>query len=72
MAAKIGEMPKALFDRYALKVRAQAGGPLTAIPEGIIATAQAQARQVTKGQGGRLAWPGLLRRLARHTPGWDA
>lgn len=56
----------------AIQVRAQAGCPLTTIPDAIIATAQAQARQVTKGQGGRLAWPGLLRRLARHSPGWDA
>ncbi|MBL8308943.1 MAG: class II aldolase/adducin family protein [Burkholderiales bacterium] len=55
----------------AIQVRAQSGGLLTTIPDSIIATAQAQARQVTKGQGGRLAWPGVLRRLARRYPGWD-
>ena len=29
------------------------------------------SRQVTKGLGGRLAWPGLLRRLDRRFPGYD-
>ena len=56
----------------AIQVRAQAGGgPLVHIPPEIIATARQQAAQVTKGQGGHLAWPGLLRRLDRQLPGYD-
>jgi ribulose-5-phosphate 4-epimerase/fuculose-1-phosphate aldolase len=56
----------------AIQVRAQAGGGgLTHIEPGVIATAQQQAMQVTRGQGGgALAWPGLLRRLDRIDPGY--
>ena len=49
-----------------IQVRAQAGGgELIPIDPRIIETAQAQAAQVTRGAGGGLAWPGLLRRLDR-------
>ena len=55
-----------------IQVRAQAGGAaLTHIPQGIVDGIQAQAAAVTKGLGGALVWPGLLRRLARTNPGWD-
>jgi ribulose-5-phosphate 4-epimerase/fuculose-1-phosphate aldolase len=55
-----------------IQVRAQAGGgSLTRIHPEIIATARAQAAQVTRGQGGNLAWPGLKRRLDRQMPGYD-
>ncbi len=56
----------------AIQVRAQAGGgELIPIDPAIIGTAQAQARQVTRGQGaGALTWPGLLRRLDRINPGY--
>ena len=55
----------------AIQVRAQAGGgALHAIPPGIIATAQDQARQVTRGAGNSLAWPALLRKLDRANPGY--
>ena len=55
-----------------IQVRAQAGGgELTLISQAIIDGALEQARQVTKGLGGRLAWPGLLRRLDRRFPGYD-
>lgn len=56
----------------AIQVRALAGGgELIPIDPAIIATAQAQARQVTRGQGaGALTWPGLLRRLDRINPGY--
>ena len=55
-----------------IQVRAQAGGgELTLISQQIIDGALEQARQVTKGLGGRLAWPGLLRRLDRRNPGYD-
>lgn len=50
----------------AIQVRAQSGNrDLIPIDPRIIAGAQAQAMQVTKGAGGGLAWPGLLRRLDR-------
>ena len=49
-----------------IQVRAQAGGgELVRIDAGIIETAQAQAMQATRGAGGALAWPGLLRKLDR-------
>lgn len=52
-----------------IQVRAQAGGgELIPIDPRIIAGAQAQAKQVTRGAGGSLAWPGLLRRLDRIDP----
>lgn len=55
-----------------IQVRAQAGGgELIPIPQAIINGAVEQSRQVTKGLGGRLAWPGLLRRLDRRFPGYD-
>lgn len=49
-----------------IQLRAQAGGgELIRIPPDIIAGARQQAKEVTKSQGGMLAWPGLLRRLDR-------
>jgi ribulose-5-phosphate 4-epimerase/fuculose-1-phosphate aldolase len=55
----------------AIQVRAQAGGgDLVQIDPRIIAGARAQARQVTRGAGGALAWPALLRRLDRIDPTW--
>lgn len=54
-----------------IQVRAQAGGgELIPIDPRIIAGAQAQAKQVTRGAGGSLAWPGLLRRLDRIDPSY--
>jgi ribulose-5-phosphate 4-epimerase/fuculose-1-phosphate aldolase len=54
-----------------IQVRAQSGGgELIAIDPRIIATAQQQAAQVTRGAGGHLVWPGLLRKLDRLEPGW--
>jgi len=55
-----------------IQVRAQAGGgELIPVPREIIATAGQQSRQATRGGGGQLVWPGLLRRLARQLPGHD-
>lgn len=49
-----------------VQVRAQAGGgKLIPIQPEIIASAERQGREGTKGLGGMLAWPGLLRRLDR-------
>lgn len=55
-----------------IQVRAQAGGgELIPVNPAIIAGAQAQSREVTKGMGaGALNWPGLLRRLDRIDPGY--
>lgn len=51
-----------------IQIRAQAGGAglrsdLIEIDPRIIAGASAQSKQVTKGLGGSLIWPGLLRKL---------
>jgi len=54
-----------------IQVRAQSGGgPLISVDPRIVAGMQAQAKQVTRGAGGALAWPGLLRKLDRHNPGY--
>jgi ribulose-5-phosphate 4-epimerase/fuculose-1-phosphate aldolase len=54
-----------------IQVLAQSGGKeLIQIPAPILAGIQAQATQVTKGLGGALAWPGLLRRLDRMDPSY--
>jgi ribulose-5-phosphate 4-epimerase/fuculose-1-phosphate aldolase len=55
-----------------IQVRAMAGGSeLVTIDPRIIASAQQQAKQVTRGiGGGALTWPGLLRRLDRADPGY--
>ncbi|WP_233835446.1 class II aldolase/adducin family protein [Paraburkholderia sp. ZP32-5] len=54
-----------------IQILAQAGGKLIEVPQSIIATMDEQAREVTKGKGASLVWPGLLRRLARRSPGYD-
>jgi hypothetical protein len=41
------------------------GSEIVPVPQPIVAGIQAQVDQVTKGLGGELAWPGLLRRLDR-------
>jgi ribulose-5-phosphate 4-epimerase/fuculose-1-phosphate aldolase len=55
-----------------IQVRAMAGGAeLTTVDPRIVAGAQAQARQATRGMGaGALTWPGLLRRLDRTDPSY--
>jgi ribulose-5-phosphate 4-epimerase/fuculose-1-phosphate aldolase len=56
-----------------IQVRALAGGgELLAVAPSIIATARQQAAQATRGLGAQLTWPGLLRRLDRRLPGYDA
>jgi ribulose-5-phosphate 4-epimerase/fuculose-1-phosphate aldolase len=52
-----------------IQVRAQAGGgELVPVDPRILAGAKQQMREVLKGLGGALAWPGLLRRLDRVDP----
>ena len=48
------------------------GGPLLKVPQEIVDDMGNQAREVTKGLGANLVWPGLLRRLDRRNPGYDA
>lgn len=43
---------------------------MTPIPAGIVDTIRQQAEQVTRGMGGQLAWPGLLRKLDRIDTGF--
>ena len=54
-----------------IQVRAQGGGELIPVHPDIIATARQQSAQATRGMGDSLVWPGLLRRLARQSPGYD-
>jgi len=54
-----------------IQLRAQAGGSeLIPIDPRIIAGARAAVQEVTRNLGGRIAWPGLLRRLDRIDPSW--
>jgi ribulose-5-phosphate 4-epimerase/fuculose-1-phosphate aldolase len=54
-----------------IQVRAQSGGgALTPIPQPILDGAKAQAKAVTKGLGGALAWPALLRKLDKMDAGF--
>jgi len=56
----------------AIQVRAQQGGKeLIRIPTPILEGIQAAATQVTRGLGGALVWPGLLRKLDRVNPGYQ-
>ncbi len=68
-------IPDAFLMMYALEtacqtqIMAQSGGAeLTKVPAPIVAGIQAQAEQVTRGLGGQIAWPGLLRKLDRRDP----
>jgi ribulose-5-phosphate 4-epimerase/fuculose-1-phosphate aldolase len=54
-----------------IQVRAQAGGgELIPVDPRIVAGAMAAVKQVTRGAGGGIAWPGLLRKLDRLDPGY--
>ncbi len=54
-----------------IQIRAQAGGSeLIPIDPRIIAGARSAVQEVTRNLGGRIAWPGLLRRLDRIDPSW--
>ena len=53
-----------------IQVRAQGGGELVPIPSAILDGAVAMQKQVTRGMGANLLWPGLLRRLDRIDPGF--
>jgi ribulose-5-phosphate 4-epimerase/fuculose-1-phosphate aldolase len=54
-----------------IQLRAQAGGgELIPIDPRIISGSAMMAQAVTRGVGGALAWPGLLRKLDRLDPGF--
>jgi len=54
-----------------IQVRAEGGtGAVREIGDAVVAGGQAQWRQVTRGIGGGLAWPALLRRLDRADAGY--
>jgi ribulose-5-phosphate 4-epimerase/fuculose-1-phosphate aldolase len=54
-----------------IQILAQSGGgKLIPIPEQILAGIKAQEAIVTKGGGGQLVWPGLLRKLDRQSVGY--
>jgi ribulose-5-phosphate 4-epimerase/fuculose-1-phosphate aldolase len=68
-------IPDAFLMMYALETACQTqimalsgGAELSQVPAPIVAGIQAQAEQVTRGLGGQLAWPGLLRKLDRRDP----
>lgn len=70
-------IPDAFLFMYALEsacqiqIAAQSGGAaLTSVNPAIVAGIQAQIDLVTKGMGGELAWPGLLRKLDRRDPSY--
>lgn len=46
------------------------GNALIQVPQPIVAGITAQAEQVTRGLGGQLVWPGLLRKLDRQDPSY--
>ncbi|MDA0678841.1 MAG: class II aldolase/adducin family protein [Proteobacteria bacterium] len=54
-----------------IQLAAQSGGTaLTEVSPAIVAGIQAQVEMVTKGMGGALAWPALLRKLDRRDPSY--
>ncbi len=72
-----GSIPDAFLGMYILQkacevqIQALAGNrAMTPIPDGIVDTIRQQSEQVTRGMGGKLAWPGLLRKLDRVNPGF--
>ena len=70
-------IPDAFLAMYALETACQtqimaqsSGAELTQINPQILAGIAAQVKEVTKGLGGQLAWPGLLRKLDRIDPSY--
>ena len=56
-----------------MQILAQSGGvELNHIPQDVVELNMQQARDASRGQGSNLVWPGLLRRLDRRNPGYDA
>jgi ribulose-5-phosphate 4-epimerase/fuculose-1-phosphate aldolase len=53
-----------------IQVQAQAGGDLVQVNPQIVSGVKANVEAVTRGMGGALAWPALLRKLDRESPGY--
>jgi len=53
-----------------IQVLAQAGGALEPVSPAVLEGVTANVVEVTKGQGGAIAWPALLRKLDRRLPGF--
>jgi ribulose-5-phosphate 4-epimerase/fuculose-1-phosphate aldolase len=53
-----------------IQIGAQAGGSLIDVDPRILGGVKANVDAVTKGMGGQLAWPALLRLLDRRSPGY--
>jgi ribulose-5-phosphate 4-epimerase/fuculose-1-phosphate aldolase len=54
-----------------IQLRAQAGGAtLVPVPQGVVERNGKAMRAVTRGAGGAIAWPALLRKLDRRDPSW--
>lgn len=54
-----------------IQINAQSGGgELSMIEPKILAGIREQAKQVSRGMGGQLVWPGLLRKLDRRDPSY--
>ena len=55
-----------------IQIAAQSGGAeLIPIPQAILAGAKESMRKVTRGAGSGVAWPALMRKLQRVSPGFD-
>ena len=54
-----------------IQVRAQ-GAAVTEVDPRIVAGVRANVEKVTKGLGGQIAWPALLRKLERQDPGYKS
>jgi len=54
-----------------IQLRAQVGGAtLVPVPQGVVERNGKAMRAVTRGAGGAIAWPALLRKLDRRDPSW--
>jgi len=54
-----------------VQIRAQSGGgELIRIPQPIVDGIRKAAKQILRGAGGMIAWPGILRKLDRADPSW--
>jgi ribulose-5-phosphate 4-epimerase/fuculose-1-phosphate aldolase len=68
-------IPDAFIMMYVLETACQiqvmaqsSGGELIRVPAPVVEGIQSQMERVTKGMGGALVWPGLLRKLDRRDP----
>jgi ribulose-5-phosphate 4-epimerase/fuculose-1-phosphate aldolase len=55
-----------------IQLLAQAGGELIPVDSRVLGGVRKNLEAVTKGLGGSLAWPGLLRKLDAQNPGYDS